>query len=226
MVLPYGFLILFIYVGRHCSRLIDGLFCIIQTGSYISSSEDRQASNYTIAVGAICIMMRAGLTLSIGFLASISAAAHAAERRIAVFEFELIDTSLESSTSGPRADEAARLHQVSDQLRQRLAASGRFSVVDIAPVAVEARASHLHGCNGCEANLARKVGADLAITGVVQKVSNLILNMNIYIRDAATGRVMAGVSADLRGNTDETWSRTLDWLVRNRLLAADGGVLP
>jgi hypothetical protein len=26
------------------------------------------------------------------------------------------------------------------------------------------------------------------------------------------------MSADMRGNTDETWSRTLDWLVRNRLL--------
>jgi hypothetical protein len=169
-------------------------------------------------------MMRARLTLSIVLLASISAAAHAAERRIAVFEFELIDTSLESSVT--RADETARLHQVSDQLRQRLAASGRFSVVDISPVAAEARASNLQGCNGCDANLARKVGADLAITGVVQKVSNLILNMNIYIRDVATGRVLAGVSADLRGNTDETWSRTLDWLVRNRLLAADGGVLP
>jgi hypothetical protein len=171
-------------------------------------------------------MMRAGLTLSIALLASISAAAHAAERRVAVFEFELIDTSLESSANGPRADEVARLHQVSAQLRQRLAASGRFSVVDIAPVAAEAQANNLHGCNGCDAGLARKVGADLAITGVVQKVSNLILNMNIYIRDAATGRVMAGVSADLRGNTDESWSRTLDWLVRNRLLAADGGVLP
>jgi hypothetical protein len=28
----------------------------------------------------------------------------------------------------------------------------------------------------------------------------------------------------LRGNTDESWSRTLDWLVRNRLLAPGYGL--
>ena len=28
----------------------------------------------------------------------------------------------------------------------------------------------------------------------------------------------------MRGNTDETWSRPLDWLVRNRLLAPGYGL--
>ena len=74
-------------------------------------------------------------------------------------------------------------------------------------------------------HLAQRIGAELAITGTVQKVSNLILNMNIYIREAASGRPLAAVSADLRGNTDESWARALDWLVRNRLLAPEGGVL-
>ena len=61
--------------------------------------------------------------------------------------------------------------------------------------------------------------AELTITGTVQKVANLILNMHIYVRDASSGATIAAMSADMRGNTDETWSRTLDWLVRNRLLA-------
>jgi len=30
--------------------------------------------------------------------------------------------------------------------------------------------------------------------------------------------------ADMRGNTDESWARTLDWLVRNRLLVPGNGV--
>jgi hypothetical protein len=58
--------------------------------------------------------------------------------------------------------------------------------------------------------LAQRVGAKLAITGTVQKVSNLILNMNIYVRDASSGATIAAMSADMRGNTDESWSRTLD----------------
>jgi Protein of unknown function (DUF2380) len=73
--------------------------------------------------------------------------------------------------------------------------------------------------------LAQRIGAELAITGTVQKVSNLILNMmNIYVRDASSGASIAAMSADMRGNTDETWSRTLDWLVRNRLLAPGYGL--
>ena len=55
-------------------------------------------------------------------------------------------------------------------------------------------------------------------------LSNLILNMNIYVRDTSSGATIAAMSADMRGNTDETWSRTLDWLVRNRLLAPGYGL--
>ena len=71
--------------------------------------------------------------------------------------------------------------------------------------------------------MAQRIGAELAITGTVQK-SNLILNMNIYVRDASSGATIAAMSADMRGNTDESWSRTLDWLVRNRLLAPGYGL--
>jgi hypothetical protein len=143
---------------------------------------------------------------------------------VAVFDFELIDTSLEGEINGARADEQARLSHLSDQLRQRLRESGRFSLVNIKPIESEARASNLQACGGCDTQLAKRIGAELAITGTVQKVSNLILNMNIYVRDASSGATVTAMSADMRGNTDESWSRTLDWLIRNRLLAPDYGV--
>ena len=149
----------------------------------------------------------------------------AGAQTVAAFDFELIDTSLEGEIKGSRPDEQARLARLSDRLRQRLRESGRFTLVDIAPVAAEARASNLQGCNGCDTRLAQRVGAELAVTGTVQKVSNLILNMNIHVREASSGRTVAAMSADMRGNTDESWSRALDWLVRNRLLGPDGGAL-
>ena len=71
--------------------------------------------------------------------------------------------------------------------------------------------------------LAQKVGADLSITGTVQKVSNLILNMNIYIRDISSQKLIASRSADFRSNTDESWSRTLNYLIKNYLLAPNFG---
>jgi hypothetical protein len=47
--------------------------------------------------------------------------------------------------------------------------------------------------------------------------------MNIYLRDAHTGRLIASMSADFRGNTDESWSRAASYLLRNRLLAPNYG---
>jgi hypothetical protein len=143
--------------------------------------------------------------------------------KVAVFEFELIDTSLDGAMNGPRADELRRLSRLAEELRKQLAASGRYLPVDISAVAPEAHRSNLQACGGCDAKLARQAGAELAVTGTVQKISNLILNMNIYIRDAGDGHPVTQMSADFRGNTDESWSRALDWLIRNRLLAANGG---
>jgi Protein of unknown function (DUF2380) len=148
--------------------------------------------------------------------------AHAAQPKVAVFDFELLDTSLEGATYGPRPDQQARLAQTAKQLREELAESGRVLVVDTAPVAAEASAADLPICDGCEAALARRVDADFAVTGWVQKVSNLILNMNIMARDARSGRVISVKGVDMRGNTDETWSRAIDWPVRYDLPAPSG----
>jgi hypothetical protein len=109
-------------------------------------------------------------------------------------------------------------------LRELFRDSGRFSLVDIAPIASEARASNLQACGGCDMLLVRRIGAELAITGTVQKVSNLILSINIYVRNASSGATIAAMSADMRGNADETWSRTLDWLVRHQFLPPGYGL--
>ena len=78
---------------------------------------------------------------------------------VAVFDFELIDTSLEGAIRGARPDEQERLARLSDQLRQLLRASGRFSLVDITPIANEAQASNLQACGGCDIQLARRIPA-------------------------------------------------------------------
>jgi hypothetical protein len=170
---------------------------------------------------AITIMRIAAL-VALTLLLPVSARAE--PPKAAVFDFELLDTSLQGETDGPRGDEQQRLIRTSEQIRKGLAESGKFTVLDIAPVNDAAHGSHLQACGGCDVDLAQKLGADLAITGVVQKVSNLILNLNIYLRDAHSGRVVTFMSADFRGNTDESWQRAASYLLRNRLLAPDYGV--
>jgi uncharacterized protein DUF2380 len=153
----------------------------------------------------------------------ISVPAWADPPKLVVFDFELVDTSLQGEIDGPRKDEQARLMQVGDQVRKGLAESGKFDLLDISPVNAAAHGSNLQACGGCDVQYARQLGADLAITGVVQKVSNLILNINIYLRDVHSGRLVTSMSVDLRGNTDESWSRATSYLLRNRLLAPGYG---
>jgi acyl-coenzyme A thioesterase PaaI-like protein len=156
-------------------------------------------------------------------MAAFPPAASAQQRSAAVFDFELVDTSGGDPLRAQDAEHQARVAQASERLRARLAESGRFKVVDIAPVTNEAHASNLQACGGCDVTLADRVGADLSVTGSVHKVSNLILNMIIFVRDAKTGGNVAVAQADMRGDTDESWLRTVDWLARNRLLAAETG---
>ncbi len=155
-----------------------------------------------------------------------SAPALADPPKIAVFDFELLDTSLRGEVYGTNPVEQARLKRVSDQLRAGLKESGKFEVLDIAPVNAAAHEANLQSCGGCDVQLAEKLGADLSMTGLVQKVSELILNMNIYVHDAHTGKLVAQMSADFRGNTDESWSRTASYLLRNRLLEPNYGIPP
>jgi hypothetical protein len=151
-----------------------------------------------------------------------SSAAFADPPKLAIFDFELIDTSLPGEVYGSKPEQE-RMLRIGDQLRKALADSGKFAVIDIAPVNDAAHHSNLQACGGCDLKLAGQLGADLEITGVVQKVSNLILNLNLYLRDVHTGNLVTVASADMRGNTDETWSRAMSYLIRNRLLAPNYG---
>ncbi len=157
-------------------------------------------------------------------LASLAPAEAAGPPRLAVFDFEMIDTSLPGQFYGTNADERERLSKVGEQLRKELGESGKFQIVDISPVNAAAHQSNLQACGGCDVKLAQQLNADFEITGVVQKVSNLILNINVYLRDVRTGRLTAVASVDMRGNTDESWSRATRYLIRERLLTPNYGM--
>lgn len=152
-------------------------------------------------------------------LASLAAPLPASEpRSVAVFEFELVDTSLEGELRGANQDELERLGLISELLRKELAKSGKLRIIDGAPIAEQlAPGRSLRNCQGCELELAAELGADFALIGWVQKVSNLILNINVAVREVATGRLATGASVDIRGNTDESWARGTRYLVKHRL---------
>lgn len=139
-----------------------------------------------------------------------------APARIALLGFDLINSSLQPTAP----EEEARLHKLDDQLREKLAASGHYVVVDIPPDLqheIDAEAD-IRNCNGCERDFARQAGAGLAAWGTVQKVSNLILNINLYVENVETGEMTFVKSVDIRGNTDESWQHGLSYMLRHYLL--------
>ncbi len=84
--------------------------------------------------------------------------------------------------------------------------------------------SQLHECNGCELDIARSLQAERVLIGWVQKVSNLIVNINIQIEDAATGAILPNKSVDLRGNTDESWRRGVSYIVKSMIEKKQGNL--
>lgn len=146
--------------------------------------------------------------------------AHAEEAHvsIAVFDFELEDTSLSGAKLGEKTDEKARLKLISDLLRNHLSETGKYEIRDLEPIAdALTNAGPIMHCNGCEVDLAKKLGAQISIHGHVHKVSNLILSVNMYVNDVSEAKRIAVFSADIRGNTDQSWSHGMKWLMRNRL---------
>ncbi len=183
----------------------------------------RGAAYIAVVIASLCSSAIAALrgailvAALIGASRSPSSAADAKPvPRIAFFGFSLINTSLEPTTP----DEERRLRLLDDLLRQKLDASGRFNIVPIQPEVEKeiAAGPEIRNCNGCERDYAKRVDADWAAWGTVQKVSNLILNINLYIEDAQTGQMEFVKSVDIRGNTDESWRHGLDYLIRHKLL--------
>jgi len=55
----------------------------------------------------------------------------------------------------------------------------------------------------------------------VQKVSDLILTLNLQLRDAQTGALVKAGVVDIRGDTDENWMRGMRYILKNRIFRKD-----
>jgi Protein of unknown function (DUF2380) len=157
--------------------------------------------------------------LALAVLSASSFAANSPSLAFLGVHFQNDNESLEPTSAGERT----RLVRTGDEFTQQLSASGKFKIV---PTSDAVRAKINDGqavgeCGGCEIDYGRALGADFVAWIRIQKVSNLILNMNVYIADVKSGRTVLTKSVDLRGNTDDSWSRSLKYLVKNSVLTAD-----
>lgn len=136
---------------------------------------------------------------------------------IAFFGVSFIDTSTEGAVNGTREDEIARIELLNTYIAEQFTERG-FKLVDISPVDTEInRVRSVADCNFCDVILARKLNADYSMVGEVQKVSNLILSMNLVLRDSEEGQHARGMSVDIRGNNDKSWLRGIRYILKNNI---------
>jgi Protein of unknown function (DUF2380) len=139
-------------------------------------------------------------------------------KSVALLNIEFLNdhADLEPTTNAERA----RLASTVSLFKAKLEASGRYRIVSI-PTDTQAKIDAgpaIGSCGGCELGYGKELGADYAAWIVVQKVSDLILNINVYMADVATGKLAFVHSVDIRGDTDESWTRGLTYLLKNYLL--------
>ncbi|WP_172332368.1 DUF3280 domain-containing protein [Mangrovicoccus sp. HB161399] len=116
-----------------------------------------------------------------------------------------------------RPEEAARAGLLEEAVRARFAEEG-LAVMDLSPVAEDLdRVANPANCYGCEVRLARRLGADYVAVGEVQKVSELILSMNLVVRETGEGAMVRGRSVDIRSNTDDSWLRGIRYILNTEI---------
>jgi Protein of unknown function (DUF2380) len=137
---------------------------------------------------------------------------------VALLNVEFLNdhADLEPTTKAERA----RLALIGSLFKAKLEASGRYRFVSIPAdtAAKMAAGPEIGACGDCEFGYGKELGADTVAWIVVQKVSDLILNINVYMGDVAARKLTFVHSVDIRGDTDESWSRGITYLVKNYLL--------
>lgn len=142
-----------------------------------------------------------------------------AAQKTAVFPFDMRDAQQEGELVPQfQAEDLRRLKLVADELKELFRKDGGYEVVDLGPFEQDVeKAMPFSKCDGCDRDIAAKAGADLAVTGFVDKLSDALISLQLFVRDVKSGEMKKTMSAEIRGNTDELWLHGVRWLWRNRI---------
>lgn len=156
---------------------------------------------------------------AIALFAGLPASADPSPIKIAVFDFELDDFSGGAGIAGDNAANLVQLDRATSEARRLIAQPGRYSLVDVSSAEGDAvKGRSLRQCNGCEAAIALKLGADQSFVGVVTRISRTDYAVRFQVRDARTGALVLARQSDLRLGADYSWSRGAAALIKYRLL--------
>jgi hypothetical protein len=162
----------------------------------------------------------AAMLLCVALLVSLPTAASTPDPvKLAIFDFEFEDMSAGASATGMAPSDGQHLADVTSSVRDLFEKSGRYSLVDVDGAdAAEVKAHTLRKCDGCDAAIARQLGAGQSFVGVVKRITRTEYTVRYQIRDAQTGAVLSSADSGLRMGADYSWSRGALRLIKDRLL--------
>ncbi|MES9969850.1 MAG: DUF2380 domain-containing protein [Candidatus Thiodiazotropha sp.] len=101
-----------------------------------------------------------------------------------------------------------------------LADSGRYRIVDTSSSIDEiTSAGGIKHCDRCEAPIAKRLGADLSLIGIISRINRTEYNLQILIRNSRTGAILSNDFTGLRMGANYAWPRGVKWLMKNKILA-------
>ncbi len=147
-----------------------------------------------------------------------------AAQKAAVLPFEIIFQVREEDFFGaPREatdGEKQLLLDAAKQLQELMIASGRYQPVEVTGIDADLeKQSPLYKCQ-CEADLGKKLGAEVVVTGIFDKASESLTNVTVRETNVASGKTRS-MKAVMQGNTDVAWQNVIKWIAKNRMLKAE-----
>lgn len=179
----------------------------------MATKTDRVPVQHRAVLAAVAALIIVGTPCASG------ADADPSPTKIVVFDFEFDDFSAGAGIAGdPKADRT-QVDKTTAEARRVLADSGHYVLVDVAGIddpAVNDRS--LRQCDGCEAAIARRLGADQSLLGVVSRISRTEYVERFELRDANSGALLLAKQSGIRLGADYSWPLGAAALIRNNLL--------
>jgi hypothetical protein len=162
-------------------------------------------------------LMRGGIAAFTVLLALAASGEAAEKRRILLLDMQFDSSATEGQTKSMEAQDRARLAKVAERLISRFEASADYEVVDAPEVAKEIASYNLGACGRCELMLGRKAGADFVMVGSIQKLSAMLMNVQVIVYSVADGGAVAAGAGVIHSNTDADWMRAIDRIAEQKL---------
>jgi hypothetical protein len=138
---------------------------------------------------------------------------------IAVFPFELVDSTPAAAYLHEATSSDESLQRVTAAAREQLANSGHYRIVSVDGVtdSEPLKAHKLRDCDGCEADIAKKLGAQQSMIGVVSRATQTDYYIALVIRDVNTGKVVDAQASNFAG-AQEGWPSGVKMLIKHQVL--------